>query len=116
LLNLESDPRYGKELNGDIWEGKRTLMLIDLLRRASSDERLRLAEFLSHPRSRRRAADVRWIRNTMEAYGCLDYARQMAHGLAGAALHECSFVYGGLRDSRDKRFVEALATWVLERT
>jgi geranylgeranyl diphosphate synthase, type II len=116
LLNLESDPRYGKEINGDIWEGKRTLMLIDLLRRATSDERMRLADFLRQPRSIRQVADVQWIRETMDAYGCLDYARGMAHGLAGAALHECSFLYGGLRDSRDKRFVEALATWVLERT
>ena len=35
LLNLEGDPlRYGKELDGDLWEGKRTLMLIHLLRKA----------------------------------------------------------------------------------
>src|SRR5262249_49562571 len=32
LLNLEGDPeQYGKELDGDLWEGKRTLMLISLL-------------------------------------------------------------------------------------
>ena len=32
LLNLIGDSaRYGKEMDGDIWEGKRTLMLIHLL-------------------------------------------------------------------------------------
>src|SRR5262249_34254887 len=117
LLNLEGDGvRYGKEINGDIWEGKRTLMLIDLLRRASPAERARLAEFLSQPRNARQVAECLWVRGRMDAYGCLEYARQVAHGLAGAAHHEYSLLYAGLRDSRDKRFVESVVMWVLERT
>jgi len=52
----------------------------------------------------------------MNAYRCLDYAHQMAHGLAGAALHECGALYQGLPDSRDRRFIEALPAWVLART
>jgi geranylgeranyl diphosphate synthase type II len=51
----------------------------------------------------------------MEAYGCIDYARQVAQGLAGAARHEFATVYGPLPDSRDKRFLEALPDWVIER-
>jgi len=115
-LNLAGDPRrYGKELDGDIWEGKRTLMLIHLLRTATSPERARLAEFLTRSRTQRRAADVAWVRERMDAYGCLEYAGQVAHALAGAALHEYDSVYARLPDSRDKRFIEQLATWVLER-
>jgi geranylgeranyl diphosphate synthase type II len=117
LLNLTGDPvRYGKEPDGDLWEGKRTLMLIALLRRASHAEHARLAEFLAVPRAERRAADVAWVRERMEAYGCLDHAREVAHGLAGAAIHEGARVYAGLPDSRDRRFVEALPRWVLART
>ena len=52
----------------------------------------------------------------MEAYGSLEYARQVAHGMAGAALHEYAALYGGLADSRDRRFIEALPAWVLART
>lgn len=116
LLNLAGDrERYGKELNGDIWEGKRTLMLIQLLQAASADERARLAEFLSQPRRVRQAADVTWVRERMETYGCLAYARQAAHGLAGAAQHEFSLLYGHLPESRDKQFVEGVVTWVLTR-
>ena len=37
---------------------------------------------------RRSQRDVRWVRERMDAYGCIDYARQVAHGLAGAAQHE----------------------------
>jgi geranylgeranyl diphosphate synthase type II len=117
VLNLIGDEeRYGKELNGDIWEGKRTLMLIALMQQATAEERMRLASFLTRARGERRREDVLWVRQRMEAYGCVDYARRVAHGMAGAAVHECAAVYEGVRDSRDKRFIEALPQWVLART
>ncbi len=116
LLNLRGDPvRYGKEINGDIWEGKRTLMLIRLLSECTLHERDRLSAFLARPRSARKASDVRWVRSRMDAYGCLDYAAGVAHGLAGAALHEYAAVYRSLPPSRDKQFIEGLITWVLDR-
>ena len=116
VLNLVGDSeRYGKELDGDISEGKRTLMLIHLFRTATPDERTRLIEILALSREARTVADIRWVRDRMDVYGSIDYARQIAHGFAGAALHEYSLVYGALPDSRDKRFLEGLATWVFER-
>jgi len=116
LLNLAGDERrYGKELGGDLWEGKRTLMIIALLRAANADERARLERFLARPRRARRASDVRWVRSLMDAYGCLDYARRVAHALAGAARHEYEALYASLPDSPDKRFIAALPSWVLSR-
>jgi geranylgeranyl diphosphate synthase type II len=116
LLNLVGDrEKYGKELNGDIWEGKRTLVLIHLLRVAADEERVRLAEFLAKPRGQRRHADVIWVRERMDCYGSLDYTRRVAHSLAGAALHEFALAYADLPDSRDKHFIEQLAVWMLER-
>jgi geranylgeranyl diphosphate synthase, type II len=39
LLNLRADPEeYGKEIGGDLWEGKRTLMLLHALRSAESQD------------------------------------------------------------------------------
>jgi geranylgeranyl diphosphate synthase, type II len=116
LLNLVGNHvRYGKELAGDIWEGKRTLVLIRLLEIASPEERLELGRLLGLERSARTAGDVKWIRARMDHYGCIEHGRQVAHGLAGAAVHEFQMAYGDLPDSRDKRFLESLATWVLER-
>lgn len=116
LLNLVGDPgKYGKELDGDLWEGKRTLMLIHLYREAAPDEKDRISELLRLPREQKRAADIAWMRRRMDACGCIDYARHTAHGLAGAALHEFSLLYGGLPESRDKRFIEGMVTWVFER-
>jgi geranylgeranyl diphosphate synthase, type II len=117
LLNLVGDAQsYGKELGGDIREGKRTLMLIRLMEQGTAEERTRLEAFLRQPRDARSAADVAWVFDRMEAYECIEYARQVAHGLAGAAYAEFEQTYGQLPDSRDKRFIEALPRWVLTRS
>lgn len=116
LLNLEGNPTsYGKELGGDVREGKRTLMLIHLLSKATQAERDRLHTLLGQPRELRIDRDVSWVLERMANYGSLDYARQVAHGLSGAAQYEFTKVYGHLPDSRDKRFLEALPMWVIER-
>lgn len=116
LLNLTGDPeRYGKELNGDLREGKRTLILIHLLESVEPDERERLAELLGLPRSGRGEAEVGWIRERIDHYGSIEYARKLAHGMAGAAQHEFTLLYAERPDSRDKRFIEQLPHWVLER-
>jgi geranylgeranyl diphosphate synthase type II len=117
LLNLIGDESaYGKELNGDLWEGKRTVMMIRVFRESTPRERAELSAILGRPRADRSAADVRWIRGRMEAYGAIEYGQHLANGLAGAALHEASMLLGDLPDSRDRRFIEALPRWVLERT
>ncbi|HEY1754471.1 MAG TPA: polyprenyl synthetase family protein [Bryobacteraceae bacterium] len=116
LLNLEGDASaYGKEIGGDIREGKRTLMLIHLISKANEAERERLRSLLGQPREARTEAEVQWVLDRMNAYGSIDYARQVAQGLAGAAQYEFTALYGHLPDSRDKRFLEALPAWVIER-
>jgi len=116
LLNLAADHRYGKEAFGDLFEGKRTLMLIHAFRRGTPAERARLKSILGAPRSERRVDDVGWIRNLMERHRSLTYAREIGQGLAGAALHEFAGIFGGLPASRDKDFLRGLVTWIFERT
>jgi geranylgeranyl diphosphate synthase type II len=116
LLNLEGDhTAYGKELAGDLREGKRTLMLIHLLGRASPDERARALDLLALPRERKPEPEIRWLHAAMRRHDSLEYARKVAHALAGAALHEFGVAFEHARDGRDKRFVQALPYWVLER-
>jgi geranylgeranyl diphosphate synthase, type II len=116
LLNLCADERYGKELNGDLWEGKRTLMLIQASRRCSAGERAQLAAILQRPREQRTAVEVAWMRELLLQYECIDYARKTANELAGAALHEFTLLSGGLPDSREKRFLGQMPAWVIERS
>jgi geranylgeranyl diphosphate synthase type II len=117
ILNLIGDPkRYGKELNGDLWEGKRTLMMIQLLNVSSSNEREQLTRFLGLPRHEKSEHEVRWVRKLLDHYGCIDYARGLAHGLAGAADKEFEVAFAGLPESRDLTFIRELPTWVLTRS
>jgi geranylgeranyl diphosphate synthase type II len=91
-------------------------MMIHLFEHASGAERRRLTEMLSSARNERGAEDVRWVRELMDRHGSIGYARQAAHGLAGAARYECTRLFGALPDSPDKRFIEALPEWVIRRT
>lgn len=116
LLNLIGDrARYGKELGGDLWEGKRTLMIIHLLNQANDDEVSRLSLFLATPRGDKRSSDARWVRDLMDSYGSVAYCQQVAHGLAGAATLEFERGFAGLPESRDLSFVRGLPAWVISR-
>jgi geranylgeranyl diphosphate synthase type II len=115
LSNIAADARYGKELNGDLFEGKRSLLLIHAYRHCSPNERARLTKLFRRTRANRRQQDVDWMLALMAAHRSVDYVRQFAHALAGAALHEFDSIYGGLPQSRDKAFIHGLATWIFER-
>lgn len=115
LLNLFADESYGKERNGDIWEGKRTLMLIHLVNHCTEEEFTRVKKTLKLPRAKKKAKDVRWIRKTMDRCGSIDYARQVANGIAGAAAEEFYQAFAGLPPSRDLDFLEGLANWIFEK-
>src|SRR5208337_1764455 len=116
LLNLVGDERYGKERDGDLWEGKRTLMLIHAFRESTPDERERLSAALDGPRETRSPSEVQWMRTLIEKYDASAYARRIAQELAGAALHEISLLSAHLSNGRDKQFLEEMARWVIERT
>lgn len=116
LLNLLGErARYGKEIAGDLLEGKRTLMLIHLLKSARARDRAWLGEFLSQPREARSAGDVRRVFTLMEKLGSLEFGATCARFLAGAALAEFDNIYGGLTDSPDKQFIYDLVLYMIER-
>ncbi|HWD68414.1 MAG TPA: polyprenyl synthetase family protein [Caulobacteraceae bacterium] len=115
LRNLETSVTYGKELNGDLYEAKRTLMLIHARRSASAADRRTLDGFLRLRREERTDEEVRWVAALIRRQGSLEYGRTMAQAMAGAALHEFTAAYGHLPPSRDKSFIAALPTWVFTR-
>ena len=81
-LNLDSSfERYGKEINGDIREGKRTVMLITLLNDSSGRERERVVRTLGKPQDRRTKAELDYVRDLMDEYDCIPRATKRAQGL-----------------------------------
>ena len=61
--------RFGKAIFEDIWEGKRTLMLMHTLTHCGHDDRRWIEAFFSSPRSSRSKDDVRKIFDTMQQCG-----------------------------------------------
>lgn len=116
ILNLVGDhKKYGKEIGGDIREGKRTLMLIHALNESSEKEKPRLRQFLATPRLQRSPQDVRWVYRLMSKYDCIEFARSAARELAGAAIYEFHKAYGMLPDSEDKLFLEQIVMYMIDR-
>lgn len=116
LLNLLSmRKRYGKEIGGDILEGKRTLILIHLLNSVNRKEFSEIVNLLGIPRFERTEHQVKWIYDLMEKYGCLDYAKRNARQLAGAAMKEFFNAYGYLSNSREKDFIFSLIQYMTGR-
>jgi geranylgeranyl diphosphate synthase type II len=116
ILNLIGDQgKYGKEIGGDIWEGKRTMILIHLLNHCKAKEKEWLRVFLARSRQERTAEAVHQVYTLMDKYGSLDAARSSARQLAGAALREFLVAYGDRPDSRDKEMIQSLVEYMIER-
>ncbi|SCG45446.1 geranylgeranyl diphosphate synthase, type II [Micromonospora echinaurantiaca] len=116
-LNLTGDfDRYGKEIAGDLWEGKRSLILIDFMQRCTTDERERLIEVLGRTRARRTEAEVRWLHQRLLAYDCVESARHNARELAAAALREGQRAPGPAAETEDGRFLLDLTGYVVDRS
>jgi len=116
ILNLVGEhSKYGKEIGGDIWEGKRTLILIHLLNEASDGEKAELRSFLGKPRGERTKTEVSRVYELMGKYGSIEYARSNSRQLAGAALREFFVAYGDLPDSPDRKFVQDIVLYMIER-
>lgn len=116
ILNLVGEfDAYGKEIGGDLWEGKRTLMLIRLLRILSGAERQRLERFLARERSEREQREVEWLRRRIVESGCVEHARAHAEQLSQAAYAHAVKAFAELPRSKARDFLLALPEYVLRR-
>jgi geranylgeranyl diphosphate synthase type II len=126
VLNLAADESaYGKEASGDLWEGKRTLILLHALRSATAFERERAIAILGRPRPAhgaspssggvKSAADVRFLRDLVDRYDSLAYARNVARRWARLAVDALDSVGASLPDSVHRRFLYDVSDYVIQR-
>ncbi len=79
ILNLTADEeKYGKEILGDFYEGKRTIMLIHLLRTLNASQRKDVIGLLSSSRMDKKLRDMKSILNLMKENGLIEYAKEVA--------------------------------------
>lgn len=87
VLNLLGDPaKYGKEIAGDLWEGKRTLILLRFLQKAGVGERTRAENLLRIPREQKSAVEVRWLHQHLLQSGAVAYAQTVAEQMLAEGL------------------------------
>jgi len=127
LLNLTSTiEKYGKEIGGDIYEGKRTIMLNHVISNSRINSE-KIKRIIRIPRSQKTEKDAYFILNEMLKCGSIEYGKQLAGKFALKAkklLNEINF----LSDNRyiaheenwncavaDKRFITELVNYVVLR-
>jgi geranylgeranyl pyrophosphate synthase len=117
ILNLTGNiARYGKEINGDLWEGKRTLLLTHAFGQASSAERAWISGFLARPRDRRLPREVLRLHDIIASNGTIEWVRQAANAFAQAAAHEFdNSAFAGAPASPDLDWLRACIDYLVLR-
>jgi len=78
LLDLTSDfAGLKNQIGNDIYEGKRTIMLVHLLRTIKGKDKQKLMAIIKKTREEKSEAEVKWVIEMMEKYGSLAHGREM---------------------------------------
>ncbi|MBN2150323.1 MAG: polyprenyl synthetase family protein, partial [Candidatus Lokiarchaeota archaeon] len=87
---------YGKEIGGDILEGKRTIMLIHLIKHTAGEEHERVLEIIGKPRASKTPEDVEFVIGLMRERGSIEHAERMAGRYADEARAAFDMHFPGL--------------------
>ena len=116
LLNLVGDEHtYGKEILGDIYEGKRTLTLVHLMATARGADRDLVRDYLRRSRAERSEELVRTIRELMDDYGSIAFTSEYAEGILLVAEEYFEQAFADARPGPDLDFLRALVPYVWAR-
>jgi geranylgeranyl pyrophosphate synthase/uncharacterized protein with NAD-binding domain and iron-sulfur cluster len=117
VLNLIGDAgRYGKEIDGDLWEGKRTIVLTHALGHANQSDRAWISSFLGRPRERRLPREILRLHQILASGGSIQWAQQWAIVFAEAAAREfdCS-AFAGVPANPDLEWLRTCTDFVVQR-
>ncbi|MBI5073349.1 polyprenyl synthetase family protein [Candidatus Woesearchaeota archaeon] len=86
LLNIIGEGSvYGKEIGGDIFEGKRTILLIHLIENTKGEEHKKVIKIMSKKREEKTAEEVQYIIDLMKKKGSVKFAEKKAEEFAELA-------------------------------
>ena len=116
VLNLTADKeKYGKEIGGDVLEGKRTLILIHLIRNCSKEEKKKVIEIYLKRREEKTNEEKNYVINLMKKYGSIGYAHQKSLEFANEAKKIFDKNTSILKDSFAKRAIRDGMDFVVKR-
>lgn len=117
LLNLVAEEKvYGKEIAGDLREGKRTVMLLHFMRTIPVRARQRALRILAKPRRRKTDAEIAWLLNAMVEQGSIAYGRKLAREFSLQALEADGGGISLFGENEDRRFLREMLYYVIDRT
>jgi geranylgeranyl diphosphate synthase, type II len=116
LLNLVGDERmYGKEILGDLYEGKRTLPLVHLLSAACGADLDLVRDYLRKDRAERSPELVGAVRGLMDEYGSIAFTTEYAEGILLVAEEYFEQAFADAQPGPDLDFLRALVPYVWAR-
>jgi geranylgeranyl pyrophosphate synthase len=116
VLNLAGDrSKYGKEIGGDLLEGKRTLILAHVITNSNAQEKQRLKTFLGKPRAQRLPREVAWVYDLLRKYASIEYARDAVRQFADGARREFDAAYAGASPGDALDFLRSLLDYMVSR-
>jgi len=109
VLNLVGDEEvYGKEIGGDLWEGKRTLIIIDLMEKTNPKHKRFLQETFDIPRQQKKAEDIDKIMNLINEYDCIQSAIDSSVELATQAKNKFTRLDGTINKTQRDLILEMI--------
>lgn len=112
VLNLVGDERtYGKEIGGDIKEGKRTLVVIDCLSKCTEEEKEKLLQILKKWRADVSRDGVEFVIGLVKKYESIEFAQQYSENLVKTAKGKLN----ELDNAELKKLLEDLSDFMIKR-
>ncbi len=109
ILNLVGDEEvYGKEIGGDLWEGKRTLITINLMDKTNPEHKKFLLEVFDRPRSQKKSEDIEKIMKLIEEYDCIQSAMDSSIELATRAKKKFTRLDGAIDETQRNLILEMI--------
>lgn len=105
----------GQQLGNDIYEGKRTIMLSHLIRKANSQDKKRVLSILKKSREEKTKKEVKWMIERMQHYESIEYGKELAQKLKQKSLEIFEKDLKFLSHQPARNHLETLIHFVLER-
>lgn len=116
VLNLTGDERaYGKEIAGDLWEGKHTLILMHAMRCADADALASAKRVLAKPRAAKTADEVAFLSSLIARHGSVAHASAIGDRAALRARRVWGAIEAMLPPSVHREFLGSMVDYVNRR-
>lgn len=117
VMNITSTSEIqGKEKAGDIYEGKRTLLLLHLLSKCKQTEKDYIISIYLKKRSKKNAKEINYITAAMLHYGSIAYTQDMARTYSNKALKLFNEYNATLPPNQAARAIRQGIEFVVNRT